>query len=887
MNGKLDTTPELSDWNRDACLESRPGQSRRTRERDEQTRFYDSLQRALYENDFPETEDRTKSTRNKLPDSGITIVILSSPIECLPILLQGGWSCPGNVHLVLSTSWLSAKQSERNPDLKTVYLHKAISMYEGGCSYLNVFDPPRRVSYLMNNLADDQAVAEYENGLDCPTSSDNKKIDDRIWTRILLSRTGLFYPECLAFCYDVSGYELPPDGANIDLQKVDGQTDVEVLVGKGITKFLERIDSPNCRKIIVKPIRNSYDKRTVSIHDESDYEGICNRAVALLSQVDSGNGVLIEKFYDPGPTAAGKNDVTFRISVITCRGRCDEPISTAVTCGVGRRNEPITGENTTTPQSIETTLRRWGLESAEIDRVRKRVMNDSQNLLRKIMRHENNAAGLTDMIIVDYILTNREGLHAPICIEVKGRRSLKSYRAIEFLDADLDAGAPMTPLIEMMCEKSQKFAMWGKTLVVLGKGRASKQYMWSIAKEDNIKIIIVDRKTGNIPDVAGFIDYDPSDHTRDDQHATNIVELLNRNGLKIDGCCTITEDSVVLCAQICELLSLKGIGVSGAKIAKKKSSCLKTVREICGKYAEKCFHVETERDIDESSVRYPCVMKREFGGGAVGVKLVENIDDAKAYFNLVKRVVESDEVSLISGKSFGTSMMMTRYLEGTEHDVQVVVFDGQLIAAFVCDNGPTRKPSFYETSLCMPSRLSAERAEQLISAAYRCGSAIGLVTGVYNVEMMMTSDGPKLIEINARMGGFYVGNWIRECYGVDFVRCVYMCACGVRPHVYKCRPRGQILGVTCLWSLHAHLLTRMDEIDDLRNSGEVLFYPIYYAPGEVVAADAADFHIGYLGVKADGLDEAKQKLLEVCERFHISSTDYDVEKFIDFRQDTE
>ncbi|XP_074656649.1 carnosine synthase 1-like [Tubulanus polymorphus] len=859
-------------------------------EQDTVQQLYNDLQYSLQETGYPQTEDRTQTPRTKQPESGITIAILSPLKECLPILLQGGESCPGNVHLVLSTSWLTVKHSERNPPLKAVYLHKAISMYKGGSSFLDVFDPPRRVSYLTNNFADG-----FENGLDCPTSNPvNGRLDDRIWTRILMARAGVAYPETLAFCCDVSGYEVPDD-ANIDLQKIDSQTDLlHGVVGKGMEKFLTSIDSLNCQ-IMIKPIKNSYDEKTASIHSKDEYENICNRAVTLLSQPESGNGVLIEKFYDPGSKAVGRDDATFRISVITCRGRCDEPITTGFICRVGRKNEPITSENTV-PQSIQATLSQWGIAASEIRRIKKQLVNDSANLLRIMILDEEKAKNTitdcqTDMIIVDYVLTNQEGQYVPIGIGVKSRRSLSSFLAYELINTNLHPGTSVIPLIEMMCEKSQKFAMWGKTLVVLGKGRASKDFMWTTAKHDNMKMIVVDCKTGYIPDVAYFIDYDLSDHTRDDEHVANIIHLLKSSGLKIDGCCTVSEDCIVLCAEICELLSLNGSGINGAKIAKQKSSTLKAIHESRSEYkhfpqtrnyADKSVHVETEADIDASPVQFPCIIKREYGGGSVGVKLVQDINEAKGYFNVVRSKVETEEVTPITGKSFGTSMMMMNFLEGVEHDIQLVMYKGQLITAFVWDNGPTRKPSYFETSLCMPSCLSAEQVKQMTTAAYQCCRAIGLVSGVFDVEMVSTSKGPKLIEINARIGGFSV-TWIKECSGIDFIRCVYMCACSVRPHVYTHTPRVYILGVTCLHSLHAHLWNMMDEINELQSSGEILFTPIQsYAPDEVVDADT-EIHICYVGVKADNLDEAKVKLIDVCERLRISSDEYEVEKFIDFR----
>ncbi|XP_074659577.1 carnosine synthase 1-like [Tubulanus polymorphus] len=790
--------PEHScyEWNQDFYLGSPTGQPDMSDSEEIMVkRFYNVLQRSLYETNNPETEDRAGIPRKKVPESGITVVILSSPLECLQILLQGGESCPGNVHLVLSTSWLSVKQSDRNPSLKTVYLHKAISMYKGGYSYLDVFDAPRRVTYLMNNLTDE---AEFENGLDCPTScSINEKIDDIIRTRMLMAKAGISYPESLVFCYDVSGYELPPDDGSINLVEVD-YTQIEDVVGEMIERFLPDVDFLN-DKVVVKPIGNSYndDEPATSIHNYVEYEAICKRAVTVLST--PGNGVLIERFCDPGPTA------------------------------------------------------------------------------------------------VDYILTKCDGLYVPIGIGVKTRRSLASCQVFEFIsnpDTNLHSGALVAPLIEMMCEKSQRYAMWGKILLMLSKGRSAKKFMWNAAREDNIKIILVDRKVGYIPDVIQFIEYDFSDHTRDEEHAVNIIQLLNSSscaGLKIDGCCTVSEDCTSLCAQISEKLSLNWVDVSASRIAKKKSSTLNILHGNRSElkhfpqariYADKCIHIETERDIDESPVEYPCIIKREFGGGAIGVKLVRNKNEAMSFFALVESKIRFEENVPVTGKSFGTSMLMMNFFEGTEHDVNIVIYKGQLITAIVTDNGATREASFLETSLCMPSCLLPDQVTQMKIAAYQCCKTIGLINGVYNVEMMMTSSGPKLIEINPRMGGFYAGNWIKECYCVDFVRCVYMCACGVRPHVYKPAPRGQLLGITCLQSIHAHIRDMMDEINDLCDSGEILFNPIIsYTAGEPVDRDT-EKPICYLAVKSNDLDEAKKKLLRICGRFGISTEEYNVREIL-------
>jgi len=52
--------------------------------------------------------------------------------------------------LVLSLSWVSKRPSERTPGLSCLFVSKAITFKAGGRSYLVRFDPPRRVTYLVN-----------------------------------------------------------------------------------------------------------------------------------------------------------------------------------------------------------------------------------------------------------------------------------------------------------------------------------------------------------------------------------------------------------------------------------------------------------------------------------------------------------------------------------------------------------------------------------------------------------------------------------------------------------------------------------------------------------------------------------------------------------------
>lgn len=57
----------------------------------------------------------------------------------------------------------------------------------------------------------------------------------------------------------------------------------------------------------------------------------------------------------------------------------------------------------------------------------------------------------------------------------------------EFMDPDI-AGLSVGPLLQTMCERSQKYVMSGKFIVVIGAGGISKRFFWPAAKKDNIQI---------------------------------------------------------------------------------------------------------------------------------------------------------------------------------------------------------------------------------------------------------------------------------------------------------------------------------------------------------------------------------------------------------------
>jgi len=127
--------------------------------------------------------------------------------------------------------------------------------------------------------------------------------------------------------------------------------------------------------------------------------------------------------------------------------------------------------------------------------------------------------------------------------------------------------------------------------------------------------------------------------------------------------------------------------------------------------------------------------------------------------------------------------MLEQYLDGPEVDVDVVVSEGEARYCEVVDNGPTAEPYFNETWGLCPSKLPHAQQRDLQAMAIDSLKACGFDAGVFHVELKVTSKGPRLIEINARMGGGQVRETHRRVYGVDLVEETLFASVGI-----PCRP---------------------------------------------------------------------------------------------------
>ncbi|XP_004598265.2 carnosine synthase 1 [Ochotona princeps] len=821
--------------------------------------------------------------------------------------------------LCLSPAWLAKVPAPGSPGEAALLVSKAVSFHPGGLTFLEDFVPPRRATYFLAGLGLGPGLgreaAELARNLACPTGASaelTQLLEDRLLMRCLLAQQGgVAVPATLAFTYKPPGLLRGGDASpGLRLVELSGKEGQDALVNEEVGAFLRSEALGDAQQVVVRLSGWRWGGQQAScVHPRAEQGAVVGTVLVLLEKLEEEESVLVEAMCPPArlPCPGGPLPgpaMTLRICTVVCRTQGDRPLLSKVVCGVGRGDRPPRHQSSL-PRKLEVALAQCGLgEAAQVEAVRQRVKAAAEAAMAAVLALE---AGLsaeqrggrwarTDVLGVDFALTVAGGALTPVILKLNGGRCLEACGALEGLWAAPRLGPAAeepaaAPLVETMLRRSARCLMEGKQLLLVGAGGVSKKFVWEAARDYGLKLHLVESDPNHFASqlVHTFIHFDVTEHRRDEENARLLAELVRARGLQLDGCFSYWDDCLVLTALLCQELGLPGSPPAAMRLAKQKSQTQLHLLRCRGPpwpapalHAVPCCPLESEADVERAvhQVPLPGVMKLEFGAGAVGVRLVEDAPQCHEHFSRIARDLQGEADHPGIGLGWGNAMLLMEFVEGTEHDVDLVLFGGRLLAAFVSDNGPTRLPGFTETAACMPTGLAPEQEAQLVQAAFRCCLGCGLLDGVFNVELKLTRAGPRLIEINPRMGGFYLRDWILELYGVDLLLAAAMVACGLRPALpTHPRARGHLVGVMCLVSQHLKTLSSTasrETLQALHDQGLLRLNLLEEAlvPGE--------YEEPYCSVACAGPNptEARLRLLGLCQGLGIHKPSYPVDHFL-------
>lgn len=283
-----------------------------------------------------------------------------------------------------------------------------------------------------------------------------------------------------------------------------------------------------------------------------------------------------------------------------------------------------------------------------------------------------------------------------------------------------------------------------------------------------------------VPDngaVTVLLDEGGWDLGEEDEAVRRIVDAARR--CAADAVLTFSELWAVPTARAAERLGLRGASADGALRARDKL-LMREALAAAGFRSPVFAAIGGPADVvDVLKASGPggVLVKPRFGMSAVGIRLVENADEAervlaesRAGYTAFGMPVDPARAMLAESRFLGdTSGWYTRPGLGDQVCVEGLVVRGTHLPLGITDVMP-KVPPFTQSAHISPTSLTPDAQRIVLDTARRAVDALGLDTCGTHVELKLMADGRcEVIEIAARYPGRTIVEQSDRAYGTDLV----------------------------------------------------------------------------------------------------------------------
>lgn len=176
--------------------------------------------------------------------------------------------------------------------------------------------------------------------------------------------------------------------------------------------------------------------------------------------------------------------------------------------------------------------------------------------------------------------------------------------------------------------------------------------------------------------------------------------------------------------------------------------------------------------IDLSKFQFPLIIKPVDSYSSRGVYKVNSLPELKERYEEALRFSSTRQV------------LIEEFLEGPEVSVEAVTYQGITHIVQITDKVITPYPNTVELAHYQPSQLGTEDQRSIKEVVKAAVSALGIDYSGSHAELKLTKEGPKMIEIGARLGGDYISSYLTTLStGVDMNRAIAQIAMGEHPDI--------------------------------------------------------------------------------------------------------
>jgi biotin carboxylase len=239
------------------------------------------------------------------------------------------------------------------------------------------------------------------------------------------------------------------------------------------------------------------------------------------------------------------------------------------------------------------------------------------------------------------------------------------------------------------------------------------------------------------------------------------------------GVITILDKTVELVAAIAEEFNLPGSSLLAATTVKHKYKMREALKKNQVAHPKFRF-VKTLQDLQIAAdyMGFPMIFKPVGASTSVAVFKLNTQEELQEKFH---SMIQCQRTPFWL---YPDEYIAEEFMQGQEVSAEGIINKGKIYFAGITSKFVDR-PGFTEWMQCFPAVLTQEQSQQVLSLVENAIHAVEIDNCAFHVEVMLTADGPKIVEINSRMAGsFIASHLVPLASGIDLVKLSIQTALG-------------------------------------------------------------------------------------------------------------
>lgn len=275
-----------------------------------------------------------------------------------------------------------------------------------------------------------------------------------------------------------------------------------------------------------------------------------------------------------------------------------------------------------------------------------------------------------------------------------------------------------------------------KSILIFGAGDNQLSLIKG-AKELGYKTIVIDPNPIAIAkSIADIFEVVPP---KDYEHTKQVAQKY-----KVEGIITCQmENPLLLMAKLAEDMGFNFPTTSAIEKARDKFLMKKAFLKTSVPCA-KGFLISSANEIKKSEISFPAIIKPVDAFSSRGVYKLNQFSEIEKYFPLT------------SDFSSNNKVIVEEFIEGPEFSIESVTNNGETYIIQITEKEITPFPNTVELAHIQPANISDKEKASIEITIKNAIKALGLDNCATHAELKLTIEGPKMIEVGARLGGDYI-----------------------------------------------------------------------------------------------------------------------------------